>query len=733
MWLFIFLLLRINSLEITWKNNQYYVLHDDEIFASGGRPAFYFNGKWNSDAFVNMVAINGEDNYGKFQGQQQSYKSADGVNYQTQTRNYDGFIMFSYTISDAVSTKGLQRNDILQNFPLFKSVSTENVLSWSGSFVQGKREATYGTQGGPYMFYNDSVSGPCFIASATNNFLVTSRSKVSFDGSDASWAPGIAGTAQSLPAKFSHSFIVVVGNGITDTVYKWGQILQKAYKAYKIEDLTLTHIGYQTDNGAQYCFCRSDCNNVLLNVTSTLSKQGIQLGYLSFQGAGASSSNGKAPWCVSKWGVDGGLGHNYPMDLKSFHDQIQLPLQLYAPYFCNDTIYNTTFPMVESDPSLPKCGDFDFKDPAPEVSRKFYDWFFAKGEAVGMFSYEPDFMNQNYNCMPAFQGDISSGAKWSDGMAGAALAKNITVQWCYATPSWVMQALNYPAVTNFRGSFDYYYGSSYNVGFSSLFIWALGSHPSKDTFWTSDNGPFATTLGGCEKKGCPADHNEAGAELHTLLALMTTGPVGFSDAIGQTNATRLRRTCRADGALLKPDKAITSVDAMFSDRAPQHGSVYMTYSGSVDSPTAYYVVGFNLKDSFTLTGSDFWPPMSTNETFIVRECCDLDFKVRNIGFGGSFRELEIYPKDLTQPLLPTFLIISKSCMNGWSFLGDLGAYAAFSKLRIETVQCGDDNVRVEVRGVKGEVVMIGANSPDNEMKTKQISFEKDSVVSVTLQ
>ena len=77
-----------------------------------------------------------------------------------------------------------------------------------------------------------------------------------------------------------------------------------------------------------------------------------------------------------------------------------LPLQLYAPYFCPENDYfagaggNGTWPGVRSDPNLTACADYDFWDAAPHASKDFYDWFFAKGTAVGMASFEPDFMNQ---------------------------------------------------------------------------------------------------------------------------------------------------------------------------------------------------------------------------------------------------------------------------------------------------------------------------------------------------
>jgi hypothetical protein len=89
------------------------------------------------------------------------------------------------------------------------------------------------------------------------------------------------------------------------------------------------------------------------------------------------------------------------------------------------------------------------------------------------------------------------------------------------------------------------------AGTSSLLVWAAGGAPSKDTFWTTDNGNQSTTRGGCDKTGCPPDHSSAGAVLHTMLALFSTGPMGFSDAPGETDPALLARACDSNGTLLQ--------------------------------------------------------------------------------------------------------------------------------------------------------------------------------------
>ena len=103
-------------------------------------------------------------------------------------------------------------------------------------------------------------------------------------------------------------------------------------------------------------------------------------------------------------------------------------------------------------------------------------------------------------------------------MADAALELNIPIQWCYASPNSLFASLDFPAVTNFRVSFDFCYGHSYEIGESSMLVWALGAAPSKDTLWTTDNNKTETP--GCH---WTVDHEVFAAELHVVLALMSTG------------------------------------------------------------------------------------------------------------------------------------------------------------------------------------------------------------------
>lgn len=160
------------------------------------------------------------------------------------------------------------------------------------------------------------------------------------------------------------------------------------------------------------------------------------------------------------------------------------------------------------------------------------------------------------------------------------------------------------SVTNFRTSTDFYYGSSWDIGISSLLIWSLGFAPSKDTFWTTDQRDVAIALGGCPGNGCPADHTAAGAELHTMLAVMSTGPVGFSDAAGRTDAALLRRGSVGHGVVVKPSRPLTSVDSTFLPNIAPAGHVLATrtvwarYRG-------WFFVYHQLTEPYTVSAADF--------------------------------------------------------------------------------------------------------------------------------
>lgn len=97
------------------------------------------------------------------------------------------------------------------------------------------------------------------------------------------------------------------------------------------------------------------------------------------------------------------------------------------------------------------------------------------------------------------------------------------------------------------------------VGTSSILAAAMGLAPSKDAFWSSSTEHYPLSLpesgAGTRNKGSPPRYpfaKEHYPEVQAAVAVLSCGPVGPSDAVGEANASLLARTCRSDGLLLKP-------------------------------------------------------------------------------------------------------------------------------------------------------------------------------------
>lgn len=763
---------------VTLPSSYRYRVEDDyhRILFTGGDVAVFVSGKWCVHSHEELQAeedrwtlepkarktIEGEDPVlGGFVGEVVDWSCNIGdekLPIETCYKNFNSAaaILFEVewtngatnTTVDGASESAMTRYPSLQ-------AHLPHALSWEGSFTQSKQHLSIGRRGGPTVFYNGTdpnletvvVGGPwkfiwkSFSAGDNQNWRKSDDTTY--------WAPGTSGRISEIPKGYRQSILLYQGQGITSTIDSWGQAMQASGLGFpKLSDVTLEKIGYQTDNGAMYCFCKDkNCSHTLLQEIDYLRSLEVPMGYLSFQGSGTSSGRGTAaPWCVDTWGVDGGLDPSiYPMDIDSFQKALGLPLQLYAPYFCPDSPYfddDSQWEAIPSDSSLSNCKNYEFQNVQPSQSRQFYDWFLDKGiKKAGMVSFESDFMNQNYNCVPAFITNISAAQVWQQGMAGAAFAKNITIQWCYSSPTDVLASVDLPAVTNFRVSSDFCYGHSWDIGESSFLVWAMGVAPSKDTLWSTANNHT-------EIPGCPwtPDHEASAAELHVVLALMSTGPVGLSDAVGHTNATLLKRIMMKDGTLLKPSKPVTAIDSTFltasqpilAGGSSGQGGGYVYGTACVGN--AWTFVSFLLQQQYEVKVRDFYPlPQKGN---IQKDNETYTFAYRQFGDGSECQEGQdavssgcirlatvsdspqagvfIAPEalfDTTTPgqrtYTPTITAVWQPCERSrWILLGELSKYVPISPVRFKHVRCTESGVLVGAVGSPGEVVTVTALKPE---------------------
>eukprot|EP00662_Eupelagonemidae_sp_cell21_P001508 gene1508-32034_t len=271
-------------------------------------------------------------------------------------------------------------------------------------------------------------------------------------------------------------------------------------------------------------------------------------------------------WCVSELRPNSALD----MDVPTFVERLRAPIHGYVPYFCNDsTLFQPAgscrWPALRSSPGYgpPAFGRCNLPHPLP------FDFRIS------------DFFEEQYGCVHEFTTNVTAAAVWLDG--------GLPIQMSMATPSNLLTALRQPAITNFRVSGDFADGGSWDIGWSSMLVWALGAAPSKDTFWSWNQSAAAKTLvPECKgPSGCPPDHSDAGCELHSMLAALSTGPVQPSDSLCYPWGTTVLGTFSGDALPGPPAEAPKFAELQW----------------------AWYFVGHSLTAPFTVRGADFWPPI----------------------------------------------------------------------------------------------------------------------------
>ena len=151
-------------------------------------------------------------------------------------------------------------------------------------------------------------------------------------------------------------------------------------------------------------------------------------------------------------------------------------------------------------------------------------------------------------------------ARADAGLADAAWRHRLPVRVDTAVPSDLLASLAYAAVTAARITGDANPTASSEgtnwrqFGANALLPASLGVRPMLDVLWTTPT-----------QQGDPRWDGDARRNIrHDLAtAVLSTGPLGFGDLVGATDAPLLRRAMRADGVLLKPAFTALRLDRFY--------------------------------------------------------------------------------------------------------------------------------------------------------------------------
>ena len=523
----------------------------------------------------------------------------------------------------------------------------------------------------PWLFF-DKNKNACVI-SPTSDFIV---SKMTGDGENRI-SSGLNEEIKNLPKGFTHSTIMIFDEGIQTAWNTWGNALRKLYNRVRPQndaDVVLKTFGYWTDNGADYYYnydTTKGYENTLLDLRKVYQKENIPLGYMQLDSwwyeksiydpdgkPDADHKNKSLP--KGEWNRYGGLLEYvadpflFPNGLASFHKKLGLPLVTHNRWIDPQSPYHKKY----------KISGYAAVDP------HFWNDIMSYLKTSGVVCYEQDWLNYIYNKSPQMLADINVGNEFTDGMAHAAKANGLNLQYCMAMPRFFLQGLKYNNLTTIRTSDDRFEPRKWMPFiFTSQFAFEMGVWPWSDVFKSSETG-------------------------NMVVSVLSAGAVGTGDAIGKEDKKNIMLACRNDGVLVKPDVPLLPLDEDYlqiadNENKPLLASTF-TKHGNI---TTHYLFAFSDKKTI---GKDFnFRPSDLGITgkIVVYNPVNQEFKVMQSTetFSGSIPDKN-YVYYILAPVTPT----------GIAFLGDENKIAATGKKRIAELSSSANNLTVKVLFARGE-------------------------------
>ncbi|MFX0140114.1 MAG: hypothetical protein ACFFDN_41115, partial [Candidatus Hodarchaeota archaeon] len=557
---------------------------------------------------LELLTINkgdGDDKLGVFKSIDAQY-TLEGkdiyINTSIKQYNKQDFIIFELSLPQGLeNTSSGKYSDLISSFPSFinKSPNTKIFTFRNAKFCPPSK--TIGTTSAPVLFYDDDLN--CFIISPLDGFLHTVISKDKNNRINC----GIQGAIKKIPEDFTQKFILLFGKGINKSMERLGDILLKYHDSKRkslYANVVTSYLGFWTDCGAYYYYRKEKGMNyedTMVVIKDYFDEHKIPIGYYNFDSWWYLKHTNKTFATIFKplirimggglfgntlrWEVD---PKNFSTDLKTFHQE-----QFKKPITAHSRRWDARSPYVE------KFEFETYENHAVPLKKEFWDWLMNHAKESGIEVYEQDWMKNQIVSMPILKKNFNAQEEWLNNMASAAKENGIDIFYCMQTPGILLYSLKHSNVNIARCSHDYNHMRPLTFRFipstqTNILFHAIGinSHPDVFRSRTMENVKFRI-------------FDERFPDFKCLYQILNAGLVAPGDKKEDVNWTLLQKTCRNDGLLLKPDKALTVNDLMFK----KHRKYYIcdTYS-KIDNLTWRYVLISNI-----------WPKRVKETSFTLKE------------------------------------------------------------------------------------------------------------------
>ncbi|HUQ40847.1 MAG TPA: hypothetical protein VM030_11920 [Acidimicrobiales bacterium] len=323
---------------------------------------------------------------------------------------------------------------------------------------------------------------------------------------------------------------------------------------------------------------------------------------------------------------------------------------------------------------------------------ELYERWLDQASQWGVVTLEHDWLIECFLGVQGLRAAPGRARAWQEGVDGAAGERGMTLQWCMPSPADICQTVSLANVASIRTSGDHGYIVSPGYLwawflYTNAFAGALGLRPFKDVFSADPTNP------------------EAHTDVEALLSALSTGPVGIGDRLGRADAAVVRRTCRADATLVKPDTPVAALDRSFMRWATGRRAL-LVGAATTDhlAGTWHYVVTLNAGEA-PVTGrvelSDLGRRAPTGPVVVwdwrrqTAELLEPD--------GGWDVALD--------PLDWDYRVVAPLLSGGVAVIGDPGLYATAGDMRIGGVTDDERGVRATVLGAEETVELVTWSRP----------------------
>lgn len=619
----------------------------------------------------------------------------------------------------------------------FMQRSAASVLGYATHELGGERA-------GPLIFFDLNMTWNLAVAPLTRSMSSNMEALNIRDGEI--FAMGLLGSIDHVPAgyelrtvfTFTKQSVTLACKQLGDTILRYHDIHEER-QAARERDISLSYLGYITDNGAYYYYKTEndvDYEQTMFKVYADAQNAKIPYRYIQLDSWWYRRGEGGG---VAEWEARDDV---FPHGLAAFSEKTNWPLFLHNRYWSPDNVYRAE-----------NGGKYQFRVQdafSVPTEQAFWNDLMKNMTKQGMFVYEQDWLYNEFEGMSEhLMKDPNLGYDWLEQMGRAALAWNVSIQYCMPLPRMVMHSTQLPAVTQVRAGDDYHPGNTkecrfpyclYYIQTTSLLLWSLDLAPAKDVFWTSQVQPGNPYV---------EDAEEPNAEMIAAVAIYSTGPVQTGDKVGYTDKKIIDLMCTPDGRLLQPSRPLTSIDQCFIEAA-FGGAAPNMYMGSTLSTKGHEICA--ISSTHTAVQGLKWVHvmaiLSQRDIKLSPQMLPVDVDpdrdyLAYTGYGSPKNFTTMGTFDSNHPLMvrqggaSDFTLVHAAPWLGdgkasqIAVLGEAAKFVPVSAYRFASMAVQNSGVRMGLRGTPGEQIVISVahrasiNDPNPHLQHLAVTFTQE--------